>query len=278
MYQLPSALLHSARGLRFLYWTPQFHRTFSHGHSALPLLNQRALITGGTRGIGLSIAKVLASAGCSCVLVGRDSATLSKVQHELAMPGGNEKHGVLAGDVKERSFWDEVKKGYTDLDILVNAAGITHNSLLIAMKYDTIDEVINTNLLGSIYGCRAVLKNMVRRKGGKIINISSVLGSHKGGKGSAAYAASKAGVLGLTKALADEYGGHKVRVNAILPGYIKTDMTDAMSKEASEIAWSQIPINRFGTSEDVAHAALFLLTNEYTNGSEVVVDGGLSTF
>lgn len=115
MYQLPSALLHLARGLRLLYWAPQFHRTFSHGHSALPLLNQRALITGGTRGIGLSIAKALASAGCSCVLVGRDSATLSKVQHELAMPGGNEKHGVLAGDVKERSFWDEVKKGYVGL-------------------------------------------------------------------------------------------------------------------------------------------------------------------
>lgn len=137
-------------------------------------------------------------------------------------------HKVLVGDVGDAGFWESIRKE-KNIDILVNAAGITHYSPLFVTSPALLDEVLRTNLMGTMMGCRAVGKGMLQRKGGCIINVASLLGS-KGGKGSSAYAASKAGVVGLTRALAAELGEKNIRVNVILPGYIETDMTEGTSK------------------------------------------------
>ncbi|PQE05235.1 3-oxoacyl-acyl carrier reductase protein [Rutstroemia sp. NJR-2017a BBW] len=161
------------------------------------------------------------------------------------------------------------------IDILVNAAGITHSSPLITTSPDLIESVLHTNLQGTIWGCKVVSRMMVRRREGCIINVSSLLGM-KGGRGSAAYAASKAGVLGLTRALAAELGPSGIRVNAIVPGYIETDMTKAMPTAARTEALNAIPLSRFGDVEEIADAAVFLATNRYANNCVLNLDGGLS--
>ncbi|KAK5016624.1 hypothetical protein LTR16_001597 [Cryomyces antarcticus] len=184
----------------------------------------------------------------------------------------------------------------SDVDVLVNAAGITNSSLLMRADLDKLEEVIQTNLVGTILASRSLAKRMLAkrkcdrpavtenesldptfkdRRGGCIINVSSLLGV-SGGKGAAAYAASKAGVLGLTRALAAELGPAGIRVNAIVPGYIDTDMTSGMSLETRQKLTDSIPLKRFGAPEEVAEAAVFLATNEYASNCIINLDGGLS--
>ncbi|KAG0642052.1 hypothetical protein HOY80DRAFT_918103 [Tuber brumale] len=238
------------------------------------LSKKLVLVTGASRGIGLSISQKFAHAGASLILISRTKPHLDAALSTLP-PGGE--HQCIAGDVGDPELWEEVRGGCgKKLDILVNAAGITHYSLLMATKSETIQEVIRTNLVGSVLGCRAMLRGMVRARSGCIINISSVLGV-KAGMGSVAYAASKAGVIGLTRSLAAEVGSSGVRVNAILPGYIDTDMTRAgMTERARRDALEFTPMKRVGTAEEVADAAMFLALNKFANGSQVVLDGGLS--
>ncbi|PWW77750.1 NAD(P)-binding protein [Tuber magnatum] len=241
---------------------------------ANPLSKKLILITGASRGIGLSISQKFAHSGASLILVSRTRSHLDAALSALP-PGGE--HQCIAGDVGDPEFWEGVRGGCgKKLDVLVNAAGITHSSLLMATKPQTIEEVIRTNLVGSVLGCRAVLGGMVRARSGCIINISSVLGI-KAGMGSVAYAASKAGVIGLTRSLAAEVGRSGVRVNAILPGYIDTDMTSGMTEGARREALEFTPMKRMGTAEEVADAAVFLALNKFANGSQIVLDGGLSS-
>ncbi|EKD14683.1 uncharacterized protein L3040_000206 [Drepanopeziza brunnea f. sp. 'multigermtubi'] len=236
-----------------------------------PLATQTSLITGASRGIGAAIARRFASEGVRCILAGRNECLLEQVKDELDEPQGG--HRVVVGDVAEGAFWEGLKR--EKIDILVNAAGITHYSPLFVTSTPLLESVMRTNLMGTMMGCRAVGKGMMARKGGCIINVASLLGI-KGGKGSSAYAASKAGVVGLTRALAAELGEKNVRVNVILPGYIETDMTDAMTPMARSDAQNSIPLRRFGKVAEIADAAVFLATNQYANNCVLNLDGGLS--
>jgi len=194
-----------------------------------------ALITGGSRGIGLAIATRFTRAGINCTLLGRDETTLEKAAASLdqidcrGVPARRPQ--VVTGDVSSLSFWKNLASGEVakPCDILVNAAGITHLSLLMREEPETLEQVVQTNLMGTMWACKYAGRAMMRSKTSKvgsksIINISSLL-AMQGGRGSAAYAASKAGIVGLTRSLAAEMGQGGVRVNCILPGYIETDMT-----------------------------------------------------
>ncbi|CZS89622.1 related to dehydrogenases with different specificities (related to short-chain alcohol dehydrogenases) [Rhynchosporium agropyri] len=250
-----------------------------HSHS---LTNKTGLITGASRGIGAAIAQAFAREGVQCILVGRNRELLESVKQGLDDVGegsereGGGRHRVLVGDVGEMGFWEGVRKE-KNIDILVNAAGVTHYSPLFVTSPGWLEEVMRTNLMGTMMGCRAVGKGMLGKKGGCIINIASLLGV-KGGKGSSAYAASKAGVIGLTRALAAELGEKNIRVNVIVPGYIETDMTEgvAMTPEARSNALNSIPLKRFGQASEIADAAVFLAKNQYANNCVLNLDGGLS--
>lgn len=235
-----------------------------------------ALITGASRGIGAAIALRYAQEGIQCILAGRNYQSLEKVRVSLNHNAidGQMKHRSLVGDVRDESFWGEIKKE-KHINILVNAAGITHFSPLVVTSSVLLREVLEINLLGTILGCKFVGKNMIALRGGCIINIASLLGV-RGGKGSTAYAASKAGVIGLTRSLATEMGEKNVRVNVILPGYIDTEMTEAMTPDAHHLALENIPLKRFGKAFEVADAALFLANNNYANNCVLNLDGGLS--
>ncbi|KAI9836433.1 MAG: hypothetical protein M1819_001464 [Sarea resinae] len=256
------------------------------------LAGKKCLVTGASRGIGLAIATRFARESARCVLVGRDERSLKKAVESLdaitADKGGRTelgRHEVRVGDVGELSFWEAMGKEMKDIDILINAAGQTHYSLLMSTPPAIIDQVIGTNLMGTIWSCRTFSRSMVRRKQGSIINIASLL-ALQGGRGSAAYAASKAGILGLTRSLAAEVGPSGVRVNAIVPGYIETQMTEGyffppkqllrMTSTARAGTTDAIPLKRLGKAEEVADAAVFLATNAYANNCVVNLDGGLS--
>ncbi|KAF8241592.1 NAD(P)-binding protein [Wilcoxina mikolae CBS 423.85] len=232
----------------------------------------KILITGASRGIGYGIAHRFAAHGASIILLARTASHLDKALSSLPkVPRIEQKHTTIVGDVGDVELWEE-----KDIDILVNAAGITQHSLLFTTKPEVIADLLHTNLLGTILSCWAVGRNMVRRKSGVIINISSLLGLHKPLPGSAVYAASKAGVVGLTRTLAAELGPAGVRTNCIIPGYIETDMTAKMMMEAARnVAIAGTPLRRFGRVEEVADAAVFLVQCEFINGAEIVVDGGL---
>ncbi|KAF4554717.1 Short chain dehydrogenase-like protein 12 [Elsinoe fawcettii] len=254
------------------------------------LSGYHALITGASRGIGLTTAHLLASLGCTLTLISRSSPALSSALSSLPNP---DLHTTIPGDISQRTFWSSLHEKLPKtqrLDILINAAGITHQSLFVRTSEDVIDDVVRTNLVGTMLAAKWAGKRMVRqgRKHerdqdkvssavgkGVIINIASLLGV-QGGYGSAVYAASKAGVVGFTRSLAAEMGLSGVRVNAVLPGYVNTDMTDAMTAEAREQAVSRIPLKRFGETGEVAEAVLFLIMNGYAHNCVLNLDGGLS--
>ncbi|OAL50356.1 NAD(P)-binding protein [Pyrenochaeta sp. DS3sAY3a] len=278
------------------------------------------LITGGSKGIGLSTAHLFASHGYRCTLLSRSSSALKAAVSSLpplapahaAGPG----HAYIVGDIKSSDFWDPrssapesfgrwLPKPHSKdeahasrIDVLVNCAGITQTRLFTGISDDDIRNIMDTNLTGMITGTRALIRNGYLR--GKqigtraqridgpdreaketeasiapvIINVSSLLGL-QGGYGAVAYAASKAGVLGFTRALATEYAVHGVRVNAIVPGYVETDMTKSLN--ASVLA-QKIPLGRLGKPDEIAQAALFLAENQYAHNCILNLDGGLSAF
>lgn len=241
----------------------------------IDLTGKNVLVTGSTRGIGRAIAETLAKAGARVAVVGRD---LQKAQ-EAATAVGNGALG-FACDVTDTAaiakLVADVEAAFGSIDVLVNNAGITRDNLVMRLKDEDWDAVINANLRGAFAAIRAVSRGMMKRRSGRIINISSIIGII-GNKGQANYAASKAGLLALTKSVAKELGSRNILVNAVAPGFIETEMTAAMTPEAREGLGKQIALERLGKPQDVAAAVAFLASDlsSYITGQVLVVDGGM---
>lgn len=245
----------------------------------MSLKGKTALVTGASRGIGKEIAKTLAAEGAIVIVNYNGSKEAAeKVVSEVTAKGGTaEAYGC---NVSEFSAVEEMIKKviekYGRLDILVNNAGITRDNLIMKMKEEEFDSVIAINLKGTFNTARHVARQMLKQKSGCIINISSISGV-MGNAGQANYSASKAGVIGLTKTLARELAGREIRVNAIAPGFIETDMTGQLSESVIEAGKAQIPFGRFGNPKEIANAVKFLASDDasYITGRVLHVDGGM---
>jgi len=237
-----------------------------------------ALVTGASRGIGEAIARRLAAEGATLLAAARSTNQLERVVADIAGAGGRAR--ALALDVSDASAIDVVVKSaleeHGQIDVLVNNAGIAEDNLILRMSREAWDRVIATNLTGAFLLTQAVVKGMVRRRYGRIINVTSVVGL-MGNAGQANYAAAKAGLVGLTRSVARELGSRNVTCNAVAPGFIATSMTDRMTEQARGTLSEQIPVQRLGTPEDVAAAVGFLASEEagYVTGAVLNVSGGL---
>ena len=229
-----------------------------------------ALVTGGSRGIGRAIALELGRAGAKVVLsyrTGREEA--EEVASEI---GGR----AVEADVSDAASAKALVEEAGDLDVLVNNAGVTRDGVLARMSDDDWREVIDTNLSSVFYTCRAAARPMMKKRGGSIVNISSIVGVH-GNFGQTNYAASKAGIIGFTKSLARELGSRNVRANVVAPGYVRSRLTDVLPEEATKAMLDATPLGRLGDAEDVAGAVRFLCADEarFVTGAVLLVDGGL---
>jgi 3-oxoacyl-[acyl-carrier protein] reductase len=243
-----------------------------------PLAGRAAVVTGGTRGIGLCIARALAEDGASVVVSGRDAGRLESAVREIETLGASAL-GVAADQSKREDcdrLVDAAKERFGRIDVLVNNAGITRDQLLVRMKDDDWDQVMDTNLRGVFLMTRAVAKPMMRQKSGRIINIASTAGA-MGNPGQVNYSAAKAGVIGLTKAAARELAHWNILVNAVAPGLIETDMTAGIPAEAREALLQQVPLKRVGAAREVAGVVRFLAGDgaAYVTGQTIHVNGGL---
>jgi 3-oxoacyl-[acyl-carrier protein] reductase len=243
--------------------------------TAIDLTGQSAFVTGSTRGIGRAIAETLYAAGARVAVVGREAARAQAVAAEL----GDRAVGVgcdVADGVQVDMAVAAAERALGPVTILVNNAGLTRDNILLRLSEADWDAVLDANLKGAFHTTRAVIKGMMKRRAGRIINISSIVGL-TGNKGQANYAASKAGLIGFTKSVAKEYASRGVLVNCVAPGFIETDMTAALPADARDALLGQIALGRLGKPADVAHAVLFLASDfaGYITGQVLVVDGGM---
>lgn len=242
------------------------------------MINRTAFVTGASRGIGRACALALASAGARVVLAARQREKLEEVANEIRAQSGQA--FVAEIDISSadsiRSAIASAAKEFGRIEILVNNAAVTRDGLAVRMKKDDWDTVIGTNLSGAFLATQQVLLSMMRERWGRIVNISSVVGE-SGNAGQANYAASKAGLIGLTKSLAQEMASRNITVNAVAPGFVDTDMTAGLPAEYKEELLGRIPLKRLGTPEDVAAAVRFLASEEagYITGHVLNVNGGM---
>ena len=247
----------------------------------MTLTSKVALVTGASRGIGRAIAVELARQGaevfCTSTREGGCDATLEEI---AALENDADAHALVC-DVSDADSVDALAKGVLDekgrLDILVNNAGITKDGLFLRMSADDFDDVVNTNLRGAFLVCKAFARAMAKARGGRIVNIGSVVGL-TGNAGQVNYAASKAGMVGLTKSLAHELAGRGVTANLVAPGFIETDMTSGLPDDVKAEMLKQIPLARFGEAADIARTVAFLCgdAGAYITGQTLVVDGGMT--
>ena len=242
------------------------------------LINKIAIVTGASRGIGKTIAKQLASLGVKIQLVARNEENLVDINNILNN-SGCESDYTICDTSQLDSFQEVVNKTvqkWGSIDILINNAGITRDNLILRMSEEDWDTVIDTNLKGYFNGIKAVSKTMLKNRYGKIINIASVIGQI-GNSGQSNYAASKAGILGLTRSIAKELGPKNITINSIAPGYISTDMTEQLNEQAKNILINSIPLKQLGQPEDVANLVCFLASDlaSYITGQTFNVDGGM---
>ena len=239
------------------------------------LKGKTAVVTGAAKGIGKAVAIAFAKEGCNIVLNYHSSVsddTINEIEEygTRCMP--------VQGDVADFGFAaqlvKDIKKEFGTLDILVNNAGITRDMLLMRMSEEQFDQVINTNLIGTFNMVRHASSLMLKQRSGTIINMASVVGV-TGNIGQANYAASKAGIIGLTKSAAKELAQRGITCNAIAPGFVETDMTDVLAEETKQEMLKAIPLKRYGTVDDIASAAVFLAKNTYITGQVLNVDGGM---
>ena len=241
----------------------------------IDLSGRTALVTGSTRGIGRAIAESLTAAGARVAVVGRDQGKAAEAAAAIGVTAQG-----FAADVGDpasiAALVNDVEKAFGQIDILVNNAGLTRDNILFRIKDDDWDTVLDANLRGAFLAIRAASRGMIKRRWGRIINIASIVGI-TGNKGQANYAASKAGLIGLTKSVAKELGSRNVLVNAVAPGFIETDMTAAMTPEARAALSGQIPLERLGSPRDIAGVVTFLASDyaSYITGQTLVVDGGM---
>ena len=234
------------------------------------LEGKTALVTGGSRGIGRAVAIELARAGASVVIGYRAGA--EEAEAVAAETGGR----AVQADVADAEQAQRLVEEAGDLDLLVNNAGLTRDGLIARMSDEDWRVVIDTNLGGIFHTCRAVTRGMMRRRSGTIVNVSSIVGLH-GNPGQTNYSASKAGIIGFTKALARELGSRGVRANVVAPGYVRTRLTDVLDEELQQAMLANTPLGRLGEPEDVAAAVRFLCSEEsrFITGEVLLVDGGL---
>jgi 3-oxoacyl-[acyl-carrier protein] reductase len=241
----------------------------------IDLTGKNALVTGSTRGIGRAIAEAFAESGARVAVVGRDQQRAE----EAAASIGRDSRG-FAADVSDTAavakLIDDVEKSFGSIDILVNNAGITRDNLVMRLKDEDWDAVLDANVRGAFAAIRSASRGMMKRRSGRIINIASIVGLI-GNKGQANYAASKAGLIALTKSVAKELGSRNILVNAVAPGFIETEMTAAMTQEARDALGKQIALERLGSAQDVAAMVAFLASDlaSYITGQVFVVDGGM---
>ncbi len=238
-----------------------------------------ALVTGASRGIGRSIAQALARQGAYVVLNyhgGEERAR--KVLEEIREAGGQGEiyRCDVSSEEQTKEMIGQILTRHGRLDILVNNAGITRDNLILRMKAEDLDAVLDTNLKGTFYCMKYAAKQMLRQRSGRVINISSIVGIH-GNAGQVNYSASKAGIIGMTKSLAKELGSRGITVNAVAPGFIETEMTEELPPDIRERMLGAIPLGHFGRAEDVAETVLFLASDQaaYITGQVIGVDGGM---
>ena len=241
------------------------------------LSNKVAIVTGASRGIGKVIAEIFSLAGAHVICLARTEGAIQSLAKKINSNGGSASFSTC--DISDgnafSSMINNTVKEYGKLDILINNAGVTQDSLLMRMKEGQWDTVLNINLKGAFHGMKSAIRPMMKNRGGRIINITSIVGL-TGNAGQANYAASKAGLIGMSQSVAKEVASRSITVNCIAPGWIETDMTEELSENVKKEFLSKIPIRKIGLPQDIAYTALFLASDEakYITGQTITVDGG----